>query len=283
MTQPRPGQTRHARAWLPVDFHRRVRGPRLIVRAGVVLACLALIGFATPAGASSTSHGAGSGAPAATSPVDPSLVAGYLSTPDGGLASASLRFKVPTVKCGADEPSAVTIGLGDVRDLAAPQVRAHAILNCPTSGPAEATFAVQACTHFAGPLATKHGHRISVSLAQSGGMITVTATDEKDGTTVTATDSTANCAAAGDLDSVLFGAFPVFHPDLLDVPEFSKVKSIDTRVNGLRLSGDKLDRQTSPGITTSQLLSQLSTKYSSATQPSGDSFALRYRGVVHCC
>jgi hypothetical protein len=81
---------------------------------------------------------------------------------------------------------------------------------------------------------------------------------------------------------VLFGAFPVFAPDLLDVPDFNKVKSRDATLNGGALSGERVDRQTEPGIKTSKLGKELSSSLT-ASKRSGDSYSLRYRGVVHCC
>jgi hypothetical protein len=240
-----------------------------------MVAAVTTAGAAPPTQASTRSAGAGGSA------VQPSLVAGYVAAPVGGLASASVRFKLPTVKCsGGDE--AATVGLGDVHDLESPRVRAHAILTCLTSGSAEYSLAVQACSQSAGPLASKRKHRVSVTLAQSGGTVTVTVTDEKAGTTISATDSTANCAPAGPIDALLFGAFPVFDPDLLDVPEFNKVKSRDATLNGGDLSGERLHRQTEPGIKTSKLGKELSSSVS-ASRRSGDSYSLLYRGVVHCC
>ena len=248
---------------------------------GLAGLCLALIASATPAGAAAPADGSvtADGGPRFTSA--PTLVAGYLAAPAGGLATAALRLKVPSVKC-ADEARAVTIGLGDVQDLESPRLRAHVLLSCPAEGPAEYSLAAQACSQSAGPLATKRGHRITVALAQGGGTVTMTVTDRHTGTTVSATDSTANCDPSGTIDSVLFGAFPVFAPTLMDVPTFNKVKSRDTTVNGADLRGEKLDRQTEPGITTSKLKS-LDGNLTAGSKKSGDSFALRYRNIVHCC
>lgn len=250
---------------------------------GVAALCLAMIAVATPAHVASATHVPAVSAHAATSSVELSLVAGYIAAPAGGLASAGLRFKVPTVKCTEEEPRAVTVGLGDVQDLESPQLRAHAIFACPANGSADYTLAVQVCSQSAGPLATKNGHQVSIALAQSGGTITATVIDEKAGTTISATDSTANCDPPGSIDSVLFGAFPVFAPTLLDVPNFNKVKPRDATLNGVDLRGDRVNRHTQPGIKTSKIEDELSSNLSGASKRSGDSYSLKYRDVVHCC
>lgn len=259
--------------------HARRLGSGLAI-AGL---CLATVAVATPAGATSATRGSAVSSHAAASSAEPSLVAGYIAAPAGGLASAGLRFKVPTVKCTGSKPRAVTVGLGDLQDLEVPRLRAHAILACPDDGPADYTLAAQACSDSAGPLATKHGHQVSVALAQSGETITVTVTDEKDGTTISATDSTANCDPPGSIESVLFGAFPVFAPGLLDVPDFNKVKPRDATLNGVDLSGERVDRQTQPGIKTSKITEELSGNLPPQSKRSGDSYSLKYRDVVHCC
>lgn len=246
--------------------------------------CLALIAAGTPAQAAPSTQPSAASVGGAPSAFAPTLVAGYLATPGGGLATASLRFKVPKVKCTAGETRALSIGLGDIQDLEAPKVRAHVTLTCPDGAQAEYTFAAQACSHAAGPLATKHGHKVTVALAQSGGTITMTVTDEDEGTTLSATDSSANCGAPGTVDSVLFGAFPVFAPTLVDVPEFKKIKSRDATLNDADLAGVKVDRQTDPGVKTSKLKTELSASPSTGLlKKSGDAFSLRYRDVVHCC
>jgi hypothetical protein len=256
-------------------MNRRRSGPSPVQRVrrfpgwlGVPALCLALL--ATPASAAS-------GATEAS----PDLVAGYVAAPADGLATASFGFKVPTVSC-VGESRAVAIGLGDVQDLESPQLRAQVLLSCPAGGSPQYTFGARACSHSAGPLATKHGHNISVTLARSGGTVTMSVTDEDAGTTISASDSTANCDPAG-LDAILFGALPVFAPTLMDVPDFNKVKSRDATLNGADLSGDRISRQTDPGIKTSRLRTSLSSNLSAASKRSGDTFSLRYRSIVHCC
>lgn len=265
----------------PVSSAARAR--HLAAGLGRAALCVAVITVATPAVAASATPVSRVSAVATIPSAEPSLVAGYIAAPAGGLASAGLRFKVPTVKCAGKERRAVTVGLGDVRDLEAPRLRAHAILACPVDGPANYTLAVQACARSAGPLATQSGNKVSVALAQSGETITLTVIDETTGTTISATDSTESCEPPGSIDAVLFGAFPVFAPDLLDVPDFNKVKPRDGTVNGVDLSGERVDRQTEPGIKTSKLRDELSDNLSAASRRSGDSYALKYRDVVHCC
>jgi hypothetical protein len=124
---------------------------------------------------------------------------------------------------------------------------------------------------------------VLVTFAQSDGTVTATVTDEKTGTTLSATDYTANCDPAGAIDSMLFGALPVFDETLLDVPTFHKVKPYNTTLNGVELRGERVDRQTRPGIKTSKLTEGLATSAAAAGRKSGDAFYLKYRRVVHCC
>lgn len=276
------------RSLIPRKHRASSRGPGVRMRRtpawlGVAGLFLALAATATPADAASALHRSPARVGGVTSAFAPTLVAGYLATPAGGLATASLRFKVPRVNCTEGEARAITLGLGDVQDLEAPQLRAHVILGCPGGARAEYSFAAQACSQMAGPLSTRHGHKVSVALVQSGGTITMTVTDEDDGTTISATDSAANCDPQGPTGSVLFGAFPVFAPTLMAVPEFNRIKSRDATLNDADLRGVKVDRQTDPGIKTSKLRSGLSASGQAGSKRSGDKFSLRYRDVVHCC
>lgn len=271
-----------ARLRITSDVNGTERARHIASGLGVAGLCLAMVSAALPASASSATQGSTVGA-AATSSGEPSLLAGYIAAPSGGLVSAGQRFKVPSLKCESGERRAVTVGLGDVLDLDVPRVRAHAVLACPPEGPADYTLAVQACSHSPEPLGTKRGHQVSVALAQSGGTITVTVIDETAGTTISATDSTANCVPAGSIDSVLFGAFPVFAPSLLEVPTFNKVKPTDATLNGDDLTGERVNRETRPGIKTTKIRDEVRGSLSAQSRRSGDSYALKYRDVVHCC
>ncbi len=265
------------------SLHLGLQARRTPAWLGIAGLCFAMMAMATPADAASAPPGSAATLGRATSAVAPALVAGYLSAPAAGLATASLRFKVPKLKCTEGEPRAVTIGLGDVQDPESPQLRAHVVLTCPAEGPAQYTFAVQACSHSAGPLVAKRGHNVSVALAQSGGSVTMTVTDEDEAATISVTDSTANCGPPGSLDSVLFGAFPVFAPSAMDVPDFKKVKARDTTLNGADLRGERVDRQTDPGIKTTKLKKEPGANLSAGSRKSGDTFSMKYRDVVHCC
>jgi hypothetical protein len=241
-----------------------------------------IMAVATPADAAPAAHRSPAGDVLSSAPA-PNLVAGYLAAPEGGLETASLSFKVPRVDCTEGEARAITIGLGDVQDLEAPQLRAHVMLTCGGGSRAEYTFAAQACSHEAGPLATRHGHKVTVGLTQSDGMITMSVTDEDDGVMISATDSVTNCDPQQTTGSVLFGAFPVFAPTLMDVPEFNRIKSRHAMLNDADLSGERVDRQTDPGIKTGKLRGDEIANGQVEAKRTGDKFVLKFRDVVHCC
>ena len=250
------------------------------MKSQLVLAtvCAALIASTAPASALASTN------PNAVAPSNVStalgtdLVAGYRATPNVGVNSATMSFKVPEVTCANGSARAVTIGLGDVETLQAPRLRAQAVLSCTSNASPTYSITALTCAHSAEPLATKAGHHVTVSLTRSPRTITMKATDDTTGDSVVASDFVSNC----DLNTILLGAFPVFDPTLLPVPDFHKAKPYHTTVNGVELAGKKVNGQSDIGIKTTKLMNDAGASFKTAAhRQSGDRFSLLF--VVHCC
>ena len=148
--------------------HHGIRARRLPTLLALTGVCLVLVATSATAHAAPAERNASAAVGGAVTGFDPTLVAGYLAEPADGLATASLRFKVPTVKCASGEERAVSIGLGDLQDLETPQVRAHVVLTCPGGERAAYTFAAQACSDVGAPRRSTGTRSASRSRSRAG-------------------------------------------------------------------------------------------------------------------
>ncbi len=197
--------------------------------AGAAALAVVTLGFTSAAGAvgNTPSLAKPSGIEAASSST---YVAGYLATPNGGLASASVTFTVPTISCtAADKGEDATLEPGVFTDT----LSAIAVVDayCTSSGPAyNYLLATDSGSYF--PTGAAPGHVVVASLFESATSTWAEIHDLTNGEYWYDDNSANQGDTVADIGTLSF--------DYLDipVPTFKKVLFTKATVNGDYLGFD---------------------------------------------